>query len=81
MPGDHLCTDRTSFNGGFTNTYARVIDAGGTGVLHTTLELFTIGNANIIISMGGYSISFGNSLNGQGGVIYNFDVGDLLYKL
>ena len=26
--------------------------------------------------MGGYSISFGNSRNGQGGVIHNFDVGD-----
>jgi hypothetical protein len=76
LQGSFLYRPDISVNGGYTNTYTKFIDAGGTDVFHTI-------NTRVVYNWqrehnlhAGYSISIGNSRNGDSGVIHNFDIGD-----
>jgi hypothetical protein len=74
--GSYLYRPDISFTGGYTNAFTSFITAGGTDVFHTA-------NARGIYNWrqdhnlhAGYTISIGNSRNGDNSVVHNFDIGD-----
>jgi hypothetical protein len=76
LQGSFLYRPDISFNAGYTNTFTKFIDAGGTDVFHT-LNVRGVYNWRQDHNLhAGYSISISKSRNGESGVIHNFDVGD-----
>ena len=76
LQGSFLFRPDISLNGGYTNTYTKFLDAGGTDVFHTinTRAVYNWQREHNLHA--GYSISISNSRNGESGVIHNFDIGD-----
>jgi len=74
--GSFLYRPDISFNGGYSSTYTKFIDAGGSDLFHTihTRAIYNWRRDHNLHA--GYSISISNSRNGESGVIHNFDLGD-----
>jgi hypothetical protein len=74
--GSFLYRPDVRFTGGYTNTYTKFIDAGGSDVFHTihTRAIYNWRRDHNLHA--GYSLSVSNSRNGDSGVIHNFDIGD-----
>jgi hypothetical protein len=74
--GNFLFRPDISFSGGYTNTYTKFIDRGGSDLFHT-FGIRGIYNWRQDHNLhAGYSVSFTNPRNGDSGVIHNFDFGD-----
>jgi hypothetical protein len=78
--GSFLYRTDIRFTAGYTNTYAKFIDAGGSDVFHTihTRAIYNWRRDHNLHA--GYSISISNSRNGESGVIHNFDIGDAYFS-
>ena len=74
--GSFLYRPDVMFTAGYTNSFARFIDAGGTDVFHT-IDLRGIYNWKQDHNLhAGYTLSIGKARNGENNVIHNFDFGD-----
>jgi hypothetical protein len=74
--GNFLYRPDLSISGGYTNTYTKFIDRGGSDLFHT-FGIRGIYNWRQEHNLhAGYSVSFAKSRNGDDGVIHNFDFGD-----
>jgi hypothetical protein len=74
--GSFLYRPDVSFTGGYTNSYVRFLDAGGSEHFHT-VGLRGIYNWRQEHNLhAGYSLSIGESRDGETSVIHNFDIGD-----
>src|SRR6266540_1134190 len=74
--GNFLFRPDISFSGGYTNTYTKFIDRGGSDLFHT-FGIRGIYNWRQDHNLhAGYSVSFTKPRNGDSGVIHNFDFGD-----
>jgi hypothetical protein len=74
--GNFLYRPDLAISGGYTNTYTKFIDQGGSDLFHT-FGIRGIYNWRQDHNLhAGYSVSFTKPRNGDSGVIHNFDFGD-----
>ena len=74
--GSFLYRPDISFTAGYSNSFTKFIDAGGTDVFHNVYTRAVYNWRREHNLHAGYSISISNSRNGDSGVIHNFDIGD-----
>ncbi len=76
LQGSFLYRPDISFTGGYTNTFVRFIDLGGTDVFHTANVRGVYNWRQDHNLHAGYTISIARPRNGDNTTIHNFDFGD-----
>lgn len=76
LQGSYLYRPNVSFAAGYTNSYTKFIDEGGSDVFHTIGISGTYNWQRDHNLHAGYSISIARLRNGDNNIVHNFDIGD-----